>query len=98
MDGGKERGGGRKKVVKKKKKKKKAAVNTLCLYPDGICLKGGRALVEGRRKKEGAKYRVKITSLRGCRNGERERRESLDKNFLRLSRSFLIKASEINAR
>lgn len=73
LDGGKKGRGGRKKAVKKKKKKKKSTVNTLCLYPDGIFLKGGRALVEGRRKKEGAKYRVKITSLRGCRNGERER-------------------------
>lgn len=75
LDGGKKGRGGRKKAVKKKKKKKKSTVNTLCLYPDGIFLKGGRALVEGRRKKEGAKYRVKITSLRGCRNGEREREE-----------------------
>lgn len=42
--------------------------------------------------KKVAKYRGKITFPKG-----RPNRESLDKNFLRLSRPFLIKGSEINA-
>lgn len=45
-----------------------------------------------RGEKKVAKYRGKITFPKG-----RPNRESLDKNFLRLSRSFLIKGSEINA-
>lgn len=54
------------------------------------CSFAEKSSVRGGKKKE-AKYRGKITFPNG-----RPNRESLDKNFLRLSRSFLIKGSKIN--
>lgn len=99
LDGGKKGRGGRKKAVKKKKKKKKVHGKYTLPLPRRYLFKGWKGARRGKEKKGRSEISRKNYLPKGMpKRRERERRESLDKNFLRLSRSFLIKASEINAR